>query len=146
MALHDTTEMLPLNEESKPKKSSNNSSKNDQNSNKTFLTDSTSKLYKSFANKTKLSLSNSSFNISLILNLVDCYDNLSQSEIKNEYWWFKMSIILILFILQITVFGMIFSFIVVKDKVKMEKINNITLFLSMFILLFEIIKKHVNIR
>jgi hypothetical protein len=100
-----------------------------------------SKVKTKFGEKTKLSLINGVFDVTLLINLIkDFTPLLAKKEQNDQFWHVKLMFITVLFVLQIIVFAILSLITIVRDKSKLERMNNMVLFLSSFIFLFEFIR------
>ena len=90
--------------------------------------------------KTKLSLINGAFDVSLLINVLKNFILLYENEKTDLTWQIKIGLVVVLFILQMSVFGILSSIAIVKNKVTLEKMNNAILVLSSFIFLFELVR------
>ncbi len=91
--------------------------------------------------KTKLSVINGVFDATLIITLMkDLVPLLSQKDTIDEFWQLKIVIITILLFLQFGVMVLLSLLTIVKDKNKLEKINNIVLAISSLMFLIELIR------
>ncbi len=103
--------------------------------------ESNSKLKTKVGEKTKLSLINGVFDVTLLINLIkDFMPLITHKDQGDQFWHVKLTFIVVLFFLQIVVFAILSLLTVVRDKTKLERMNNLVLFLSSFIFLFEFMR------
>ena len=90
--------------------------------------------------KTKLSIINGAFDVSLLINVLKNFILLYENGKPDLTWYIKISLVVLLFILQMSVFAILSSIALVKNKATLEKMNNAILVLSSFIFLFELVR------
>lgn len=90
--------------------------------------------------KTKLTLSNFVFDITLLLNLLNGLILLINSPSNDFSWYVKLALIIILGVLEILHFSLLTIAAHVSNKTISSKLNSIVLISSSFILLFECLR------
>jgi|SanBayMetagenome_1026888.scaffolds.fasta_scaffold29870_2 hypothetical protein len=106
----------------------------------------TSKSRVKVGEKTKLSLINGVFDVTLLINLIKDFMPLLAQKDTSDFWHVKIVFISLLFVLQIVVFAILSLVTIVRDKGKLEKMNNMVLFLTSFIFLFEFMRSRFYLR
>ena len=93
--------------------------------------------------KTKLTLSNFVFDITLLVNLISNMMTLVNNPSYDYNWYLKFVIIIILFVLEFLHFTLLSVAAHVQNKSISHKLNSLVLIISSFILLFECLKGRI---